>query len=260
MRYHAANRFQTRLAASVDESQIYFDVESASGCPEVPFKLTVGTEIVNVIGVVGNTFTVQRGAEGTTPQGHPEGAFVQNRWTAGTYEDLWDGVDDLRDNVDDLRDNVEAHEANTTDAHGIDVIAGDLDAHKAETAENAHKVENITGLAFPAFQYATLLNSWTAMGDIGVRYRKNAQGVTNVQIFAKPNSTVDSTNNTFAKLPKGYRPAIRIAIPYHDGARGIVYNGVVIMTDGTVSLQKPGRDEIRADGTVSCEFVFIAKG
>ncbi|HOB44383.1 MAG TPA: hypothetical protein PKH75_14635, partial [Bacillota bacterium] len=90
MRYHAANRFQTRLAASVDESQIYFDVESASGCPEVPFKLTVGTEIVNVIGVVGNTFTVQRGAEGTTPQGHPEGALVQNRWTAGTYEDLWD--------------------------------------------------------------------------------------------------------------------------------------------------------------------------
>jgi len=97
----------------VDESQIYFDVESASGCPEVPFKLTVGTEIVNVIGVVGNTFTVQRGAEGTTPQGHPEGAFVQNRWTAGTYEDLWDDVDNLRDTV-------EAHVDNTTDAHGID--------------------------------------------------------------------------------------------------------------------------------------------
>lgn len=113
MRYHAANRFQTRLTASVDESQIYFDVESASGCPEVPFKLTVGTEIVNVIGVVGNTFTVQRGAEGTTPQGHPEGAFVQNRWTAGTYEDLWDDVDNLRDTV-------EAHVDNTTDAHGID--------------------------------------------------------------------------------------------------------------------------------------------
>ena len=113
MRYHAANRFQTRLAASVDESQIYFDVESASGCPEVPFKLTVGTEIVDVIGVAGNTFTVQRGAEGTTPQGHPEGALVQNRWTAGTYEDLWDDVDNLRDNVDDLRDNVEAHVAET---------------------------------------------------------------------------------------------------------------------------------------------------
>ena len=122
MRYHAANRFQTRLAASVDESQIYFDVESASGCPEVPFKLTVGTEIVDVIGVAGNTFTVQRGAEGTTPQGHPEGAFVQNRWTAGTYEDLWDGVDDLRDNVDDLRDNVEAHLAESAIHKTSDVI------------------------------------------------------------------------------------------------------------------------------------------
>jgi hypothetical protein len=96
LRYHAANRFQTRLTASVDESQIYFEVESTNGCPEVPFKLTVGTEIVDVIGVVGNTFTVQRGAEGTTPQSHPEGAVVQNRWTAGTYEDLWDDVEKLQ--------------------------------------------------------------------------------------------------------------------------------------------------------------------
>lgn len=95
-RYHAANRFQTRLAASVNESQIYFEVESASGCPEVPFKLTVGTEIVDVIGVVGDTFTVQRGAEGTTPQSHPEGSLMQNRWTAGTYEDLWDDVEKLQ--------------------------------------------------------------------------------------------------------------------------------------------------------------------
>ncbi len=134
-RYHAANRFQTRLTASVDESQIYFEVESASGCPEVPFKLTVGTEIVDVIGVVGNTFTVQRGAEGTTPQGHPEGALVQNRWTAGTYEDLWDGVDGLRDNVDDLRDNVEAHEENTTDAHGID------EHFDATPEDNVHGLE-----------------------------------------------------------------------------------------------------------------------
>lgn len=127
-RYHAANRFQTRLTASVDESQIYFDVESASGCPEVPFKLTVGTEIVDVIGVVGDTFTVQRGAEGTTPQGHPVGALVQNRWTAGTYEDLWDDVDDLRDNV-------KTHEENTTDAH-------DIDKHFDATPE-----DNVHGLA-----------------------------------------------------------------------------------------------------------------
>jgi len=108
-RYHAANRFQTRLAASVNESQILFIVESASGCPEVPFKLTVGTEIVDVIGVVGNVFTVQRGAEGTTPQSHPQGSLVQNRWTAGTYEDLWDDVDDLRDNMEAHVADFEAH-------------------------------------------------------------------------------------------------------------------------------------------------------
>jgi len=125
LRYHAANRFQTRLVASVNESQIFFFVESANGCPEVPFKLTVGTEIVNVIGVAGEVFRVQRGAEGTTPQSHPQGALVQNRWTAGTYEDLWDGVDNLRDNV-------EAHKANTTDAHGID------DHITATAADNVH--------------------------------------------------------------------------------------------------------------------------
>ena len=152
------------------------------------------------------------------------------------------------------------HAGNTADAHGIDVIAEDLADHAAETAENAHKVENITGLAFPAFQYATLLNGWTAVGGIGVRYRKNAQGVTNVQIHAKPNSTVDSTNSVFATLPEGYRPATRIAVPYCDSIRGIVYTGVVIAADGTVRLYKPAMDEIKADGAVSCEFVFIAEG
>lgn len=172
-------------------------------------------------------------------------------------------LDKFKDFVNGLKANWEDyidHAGNTADAHGIDVIAEDLADHAAETAENAHKVENITGLAFPAFQYATLLNGWTAVGGIGVRYRKNAQGVTNVQIHAKPNSTVDSTNNTFAILPEGYRPATRIVVPYCDGIRGVVYNGVVIAANGTVSLYKPARDEIQADGSVSCEFVFIAEG
>jgi len=148
LRYHAANRFQTRLAASVDESQIYFDVESASGCPEVPFKLTVGTEIVDVIGVVGNTFTVQRGAEGTTPQGHPEGALVQNRWTAGTYEDLWDDVDNLRDNVEAHVADFEAHQA-------------DYETHKAETVIKQNLTINVPA-DYPTIQAAldTLKYAW----------------------------------------------------------------------------------------------------
>ena len=178
------------------------------------------------------------------------------------WEDYIDHVGNTADahGIDVIAEDLADHAGNTTDAHGIDVIAGDLDAHKAETAENAHKVENITGLAFPAFQYATLLNGWTAVGGIGVRYRKNAQGVTNVQIHAKPNSTVDSTNDTFATLPEGYRPATRIALPYFDSARGVVYTGVAIAAGGTVALYKPARDEIQADGSVSCEFVFIAEG
>jgi parallel beta-helix repeat protein len=52
---------------------------------------------------------VQRGAEGTTPQSHPQGALVQNRWTAGTYEDLWDGVDNLRDDYEQHKADFAAH-------------------------------------------------------------------------------------------------------------------------------------------------------
>ena len=173
-------------------------------------------------------------------------------------------ADKIKDTIAGLKKNWEAFLAHVAafEAHeaAFDAHKAAFDAHKAETAENAHKVENITDLAFPAFQYATLLNGWTAVGGVGVRYRKNAQGVTSVQIFAKPNSTVDSTNDTFATLPEGYRPAVRVAIPYYDGARGIVYNGVGITTAGTVRLWKPARDEIQADGTVNCEFVFIAEG
>ena len=240
----------TYLAEPINESATTIIVDDISKLPDPPNIATIGdredSETIRYGGKMGNSLTsVTRGFEGDAKE-----------WSAGTPIANVPCAQHIRA----LQEKYEAHVDNTTDAHGIDVIAGDLDAHKAETAENAHKVENITGLAFPAFQYATLLNGWTALGGIGVRYRKNAQGVTNVQIFARPNSTVDSTNNTFAKLPEGYRPAIRVALPYLDGTRAIVYNGVAIATDGTVRLWKPAMDEIKADGAVSCEFVFIAKG
>jgi len=71
---------------------------------------------------------VQRGAEGTTPQGIPREHLCRTGGLPGTYEDLWDDVDNLRDTV-------EAHEENTTDAHGID-------EHVAATAE-----DDVHGLA-----------------------------------------------------------------------------------------------------------------
>lgn len=93
-RLHAANQAKTTLAQNIDALATFFDVADASLFPSPPFRITVldsngnPAEIMEVGAVSGNTFSnVQRGLEGTTPTSHNSGAYVENRLTAGMFNE-----------------------------------------------------------------------------------------------------------------------------------------------------------------------------
>ena len=107
--FRAANRFQTTLIDDVDSSQTVIEVDSISGAPPTPFKLSIRSEIVNVVDVTGTLLTVERGAEGTTRAAHPEGTVAQNRWTAETYDKLCDNIDLVKDGVENHKQSDAPH-------------------------------------------------------------------------------------------------------------------------------------------------------
>ena len=107
--FRAANQYQTELLNDINATQVVIEVTDLSGAPEIPFKLSVESEIVNVIDVVGTLLTVERGAEGTTPSSHPEGSVLKNKWTAGTYKKLCDSIDEVSDDLETHKQSVTPH-------------------------------------------------------------------------------------------------------------------------------------------------------
>lgn len=87
---NAKNNAETILSASINSSVTSLTVADASVLPVVPFVITIDNEIMTVTNVVGNVLTVTRGAESTVPTSHLAGVPVENRWTAGMYDDLVD--------------------------------------------------------------------------------------------------------------------------------------------------------------------------
>jgi len=92
MRLNAKNNAETKLVEPVSESDTSIVVEDASVLPEVPYRLSIGDEIVEVTGVDGNTLTVDRAAEGTEAFSHDAGSVARNRFTAGMYDGIFEAM------------------------------------------------------------------------------------------------------------------------------------------------------------------------
>lgn len=94
-RLRASNIAKTKLAQACSAQSTSIIVESSAGFPPPPFRIFVGTstnyEIMEVTAVSGNTWTVLRGRENTTPASFPAGTAVENRFTAGSHEELVSG-------------------------------------------------------------------------------------------------------------------------------------------------------------------------
>lgn len=94
-RLKSANNAQTTLSAAITSTTTSFTVADASLFPAAPFKITVDAEImeVGVINTSTKTFSsVLRGQEGSVAAAHNSGASVENRFTAGSYDELLDAT------------------------------------------------------------------------------------------------------------------------------------------------------------------------
>jgi hypothetical protein len=84
------------LNGGINETALSLVVADASSFPGTPqFRILVENEIMLVTGVSGTTFTIQRGAEGTTAVTHANGVVVTHVLTAAAL-DLLCQTDDSR--------------------------------------------------------------------------------------------------------------------------------------------------------------------
>jgi hypothetical protein len=86
-----ANGAQTTLASSCTSGAATISVVSALAFPAAPFHIVVDTELMTVTLVIGTTFTVTRGIEGSGAQAHAAGAVVTNTVTAGDFAGFGSG-------------------------------------------------------------------------------------------------------------------------------------------------------------------------
>jgi hypothetical protein len=84
-----SNSASTTLNGAILFSDLSLVVASAASFPASGnFRISIENEILLVTGVAGTTFTVLRGQEGTTPQGHNHGVTVTHILTAGALNQL----------------------------------------------------------------------------------------------------------------------------------------------------------------------------
>src|SRR5690625_5080737 len=87
-RLNARNNAETVLVQAVSESDTEFVVEDAGVLPEPPFRLSIEDEIVEVSAIDGNALTVERATEDSQSASYDVGTTVENRMTAGMYNEL----------------------------------------------------------------------------------------------------------------------------------------------------------------------------
>jgi len=80
------NLANTTLSADIDDSTTSINVASAMGFTGGDFRILVDSEIMKVTAVTGLDFTVTRGAEGTSPSSHDNGAAVKHVLTVGALD------------------------------------------------------------------------------------------------------------------------------------------------------------------------------
>lgn len=81
-RYYSASATEAQLTTGVNESATSINLSLTTGYPTTtPFVIVVGNgtsseEVMLVTAVAGNTFTVTRGYDSTTPNSHATGSSV----------------------------------------------------------------------------------------------------------------------------------------------------------------------------------------
>ena len=102
MELNVKNLSKTLLTQDIGLTETSFEVADAGALPDPPFLITVEGEIMRVgsKNISTNTLSnVLRGREGTSPAPHSSGTVVENRFTAGTYDEIKQTVTSCTENA-----------------------------------------------------------------------------------------------------------------------------------------------------------------
>ncbi len=185
--FNANNLAGTELSQSVSTSDTSISVVDASVFPATPFLATIddnsNIEIVKVTSVSSNTLTVERGKEDTTAQSFDTGVQIEQRFTAGMYENLtnteesqdaaWSiasGGSNISVGYDDTNDSVSIDFKGTlySDEDAQDAVGGILNADF-----NYDDAGNSIALASNSF---TVANTTISLGESGTPEADNLAG------------------------------------------------------------------------------------
>lgn len=132
-RNYSNTAFDTALVGTITAGALSLAVADATGYPSPPFAIVVNPgsltteEVMQVTAVVGTTFTVTRGFDGTVAAAHNSGEVVRHAAIAGDFTDL-QAADTTEATARAAAD--AAHASLTTTAHGgIGPIAGSQSAN-----------------------------------------------------------------------------------------------------------------------------------
>lgn len=175
MRYYSSIAQDTTLTTAVGSTDTSLVVAAISGYPSsFPYTLvidpdTAKEELVTVSAAAGTTFTVARGADGTTGVSHDIGAVVKHAVSARDYSDAQTHI------AATAAHGVAGSVVGTTDTQTLTnkTISG---ASNTLSAIPESAVTNLVSdlaakapLASPTFTGTTTVASPTAAGSIGVR-------------------------------------------------------------------------------------------
>lgn len=89
------NNASTILVNPMSAVDVNMIVEDQTALPVPPFLISIDDEILLVTNAINNTLTVERGYEGTAPAPHEIDSKAENRFTAGTLENIYAMIGDL---------------------------------------------------------------------------------------------------------------------------------------------------------------------
>lgn len=139
------NNAESTLASGINASATSLTVATGEGAkfPTDNFHISIDDEILLCTSRTNDTFTVQRGKEGTTAASHQAGAKVQLRWTAGYVEELQTAL----------------AEAQTALAEAQDAIQDLID--RVTALENAPKPFTRGAMVYRTSDYSVANATWT---------------------------------------------------------------------------------------------------
>ena len=228
-----ANSPETTLAGAISTSGTSITVLDGSVLPDAPNILTIGAEYSTAETVLmtaksGNTLTVTRGYNGTTPRAWDKGDTIGRYFTGADHDAMRENIDSLNDGKPDKVSNGTAGNFAGLDSEGgitdSGKKAGDFAAATHSHSGYANKVASPTSGNFAGLNASgDLTDSGKKAGDFAAATHSHS-GYAQLLTFANKTVSVSSwaSSSTYANYP--YAAAISCSGVTADYVADVVFS------------------------------------